>query len=93
MSHYAALPRAVALALPMTFGTWTVQAADIIETAEQVGRFDGFLHLLEAADMVDTLRVRGPLPFLPRSMKHLASCPRARSTGFWLRRAGSHSKR
>jgi uncharacterized surface protein with fasciclin (FAS1) repeats len=44
----------------MTFGAWTVQAADIIETAEQVGRFDGFLHLLEAADMVDTLRGEGP---------------------------------
>jgi uncharacterized surface protein with fasciclin (FAS1) repeats len=60
MSHYAALPRAVALALPITFGAWTVQAADIIETAEKVGRFDGFLHLLEAADMVDTLKGEGP---------------------------------
>jgi hypothetical protein len=31
MSHYATLPRAVALAVPITLGAWTVQAADIIE--------------------------------------------------------------
>ena len=60
MSHYAALPRAVALALPITLGAWTVQAADIIQTAEQDGRFDGFLHLLEAAGMVEMLEGEGP---------------------------------
>ena len=60
MSHYAALPRAVALALPITLGAWTVQAADIIQTAEQDGRFDGFLHLLEAAGMVEVLKGEGP---------------------------------
>ena len=37
MPHYAALPRAVALALPITLGAWTVQAADLIQTAEQDG--------------------------------------------------------
>jgi hypothetical protein len=42
MSHYAALPKAVALAIPLTLGAWTVQAADIIRTAEEFGRFDGF---------------------------------------------------
>jgi uncharacterized surface protein with fasciclin (FAS1) repeats len=61
--------RAVALAVPITLGAWTVQAADLIETAEQVGRFDGFLHLLEAAGMVEVLEDEGPLPFLPRSMR------------------------
>jgi hypothetical protein len=30
-------------------GAWTVQAADIIQTAEQDGRFNGFLLLLDAA--------------------------------------------
>jgi uncharacterized surface protein with fasciclin (FAS1) repeats len=60
MSHYAALPRAVALAVPITLGAWTVQAADIIQTAEQVGRFNGFLQLLEAADMVEMLKGKGP---------------------------------
>jgi uncharacterized surface protein with fasciclin (FAS1) repeats len=60
MSHYAALPRAVALAVPITLGAWTVQAADIIQTAEQVGRFNGFLHLLEAAGMVEMLKGKGP---------------------------------
>ena len=60
MSHYAALPKAVALAVPLTLGAWTVQAADIIQTAEEFGRFDGFLHLLEAAGMVEMLEGEGP---------------------------------
>jgi uncharacterized surface protein with fasciclin (FAS1) repeats len=60
MSHYAALPKAVALAIPLTLGAWTVQAADIIQTAEQVGRFDGFLHLLEATGTDEKLKGQGP---------------------------------
>lgn len=60
MSHYAALPKAVALALPITLGAWTVQAADIIQTAEHDGRFNGFLQLLEAAGMVEVLEGEGP---------------------------------
>ena len=60
MSRYAALPKAVALAVPITLGAWTAQAADIIQTAEQDGRFNGFLHLLEAAGMVEVLKGEGP---------------------------------
>ena len=60
MSHYAALPKAVALALPITLGAWTVHAADIIQTAEQDGRFNGSLQLLEAAGMVEVLEGEGP---------------------------------
>ena len=60
MSRYAALPKAVALAVPLTLGAWTAQAADIIRTAEQDGRFTGFLHLLEAAGMVEVLKGQGP---------------------------------
>jgi uncharacterized surface protein with fasciclin (FAS1) repeats len=60
MSRYAALPKAVALSLPITVGAWTVQAADIIQTAEQDGRFTGFLHMLEAAGMVEVLEGEGP---------------------------------
>jgi hypothetical protein len=60
MSHYAAVPKALALAIPITLGAWTVQAADIIQTAEQYGRFNGFLHLLEAAGMVQMLKGEGP---------------------------------
>ena len=44
-----------------TLGAWTVQAADIIQTAEQYGRFTGFLHLLEAAGMVEVLEGQGAL--------------------------------
>ena len=60
MSHYAALAKAVALAVPLTLGAWTVQAADIIQTAEQDGRFNGFLHLLAGAGMVEVLEGEGP---------------------------------
>jgi uncharacterized surface protein with fasciclin (FAS1) repeats len=60
MSHYATLPKAVALALPITLGAWTVQAADIIQTAEHDGRFNGFLQLLEAAGTVEVLEGGGP---------------------------------
>jgi hypothetical protein len=35
MSRHAALPKALALAVPLSFGAWTVQAADIIQTAEE----------------------------------------------------------
>ena len=60
ISHYGALPRAAALAVPVMLGAWTVQAADIIETAEQAGRFDSFLQLVEAAGMVQMLKGKGP---------------------------------
>ena len=60
MSHYAALPKAVALALPITLGAWTVQAADLIQTAAHDGRFNGFLQLLEAAGMIEVLEGEGP---------------------------------
>jgi uncharacterized surface protein with fasciclin (FAS1) repeats len=60
MSHYAALPKAIALVVPLTLGAWTVHAADIIQTAEQDGRFTGFLHLLEATGMDEKLKGRGP---------------------------------
>jgi uncharacterized surface protein with fasciclin (FAS1) repeats len=52
--------RAVVLALPIALGAWTVQAADIVETAGQDGRFNGFLTLLEAAGMAEMLRGQGP---------------------------------
>jgi uncharacterized surface protein with fasciclin (FAS1) repeats len=60
MPHYAALPKAVALAIPLTLSAWTVQAANIIQTAEQDGRFTGFLHLLEATGIVEKLKAQGP---------------------------------
>jgi uncharacterized surface protein with fasciclin (FAS1) repeats len=50
----------LALAVPLTLGAWTVQAADIVETARQDGRFSDFLYLLDAAGMAETLRGDGP---------------------------------
>ncbi len=66
----AALPRAVAPALPITLGAWTVQAADIIQTAEQDGRF---LQLLEGAGMVETLRGEGSTVFAPTAVQMVTS--------------------
>ncbi|HYZ26926.1 MAG TPA: fasciclin domain-containing protein [Geminicoccaceae bacterium] len=60
MTHYATLARAAALALPMALGAWAAQAADLIRTAEQDGRFNGFLALIEAAGMAETLEGEGP---------------------------------
>ena len=60
MLRCAALPKVVALAVPITLGAWTVQAADIVETAKQDGRFNNFLYLLEAAGMAETLGGEGP---------------------------------
>jgi uncharacterized surface protein with fasciclin (FAS1) repeats len=60
MFSYTALPKAVVLALPITLGAWSVQAADIIQTVQQDGRFNGFLHLLETAGMVEKLQGKGP---------------------------------
>jgi uncharacterized surface protein with fasciclin (FAS1) repeats len=60
MSHYAALPKGGCTGATDTLGAWTVQAADIIQTAEEVGRFDGFLHLLEAAGVLEKLKDQGP---------------------------------
>jgi uncharacterized surface protein with fasciclin (FAS1) repeats len=45
----------------MTLGAWTVQAADLIQTAEHDGRFNGFLQLLQAAGMIEVLE--GERPF------------------------------
>jgi uncharacterized surface protein with fasciclin (FAS1) repeats len=60
MSHCAPLSRAAALAIPVTFGAWNVQAADLLQTAEEVGGFNGFLGLLDAAGMTDMLTGAGP---------------------------------
>jgi uncharacterized surface protein with fasciclin (FAS1) repeats len=60
MSHYPTLLKTVALTVPLTFSAWTAQAGDIVETAEYVGGFNGFLRVLEAADMVDMLKRGGP---------------------------------
>jgi len=81
MSHYATLPRAVALALPITLGAWTVQAADIIQTAAQDGRLNGFLHLLEAADMVEMLEREGPFTVFAPTDEALDQLPPAMLDG------------
>jgi Fasciclin domain len=75
MSHCATLSRAAALAIPVTLGAWTVQAADLIQTAEQVGRFNGFLGLLEAAGMADMLKREGPFTVFAPTDEAFAQLP------------------
>ena len=75
--HDTALRRAVALAVPIALGAWTVQAADIIETAKQDGRFDGFVYLLEAAGMVEMLQGEGPLTVFAPTDEALGQLPPA----------------
>lgn len=75
MFHDTALRRAVAVAAPITLGAWTVQAADIIETAKQDGRFDGFVYLLEAAGMVEGLQGEGPLTVFAPTDEALGQLP------------------
>ena len=93
MSPYSGLPRTIALALPIALSAWAVQAADIIQTAKQVGRFDRFLHLVEAAGMVEVLKGKGPFTVFAPIDEALANYPRVRLTGSSLKKAGGHWRR
>jgi uncharacterized surface protein with fasciclin (FAS1) repeats len=75
MSHCATLSRAAALAISVTLGAWTAQAADLIQTAEQVGQFNSFLGLLEAAGMTDMLEREGPLTVFAPTDEAFAQLP------------------
>jgi uncharacterized surface protein with fasciclin (FAS1) repeats len=75
MSHYPALLKTVALTIPLTFSAWTAHAGDIVETAEYVGGFNGFLRVLEAAGMVDTLKRPGPFTVFAPTDEAFAQLP------------------
>ena len=76
MSQYTKLPRAVALAIPLMFSGWAAQAGDIVETAEYVGGFNGFLRVLEAAGMVEMLKGGGPFTVFAPTDEAFAKLPR-----------------
>jgi uncharacterized surface protein with fasciclin (FAS1) repeats len=75
MSHCVTLSRAVALAIPVTLGAWTVQAADLIQTAKQVGRFNSFLTVLEATGIADVLEREGPFTVFAPTDEAFARIP------------------
>jgi uncharacterized surface protein with fasciclin (FAS1) repeats len=75
MSHYPTLLKTVALSLPLTFSAWTAQAGDIVETAEYVGGFNGFLRVIEAAGMVETLKRPGPFTVFAPTDEAFARLP------------------
>jgi uncharacterized surface protein with fasciclin (FAS1) repeats len=75
MSQYTKLPKALALAVPLMFSGWGAQAGDIVETAEYVGGFNGFLRVLEAAGMVDMLKREGPFTVFAPTDEAFAQLP------------------
>jgi uncharacterized surface protein with fasciclin (FAS1) repeats len=75
MSHSATLSRAVALAIPVTLGASIVQAADLIQTAAQVGRFNSFLGVLEATGMANMLKREGPFTVFAPTDEAFAQLP------------------
>src|ERR687897_160176 len=75
ISHCATLSRVVALAIPVTLGACPVQAANLIQTAEQVGRFNSFLGVLEATGMADMLQREGPFTVFAPTDEAFAQLP------------------
>jgi uncharacterized surface protein with fasciclin (FAS1) repeats len=75
MSQYTTLPKAVALAVPLMFSGWTARAGDIVETAEYVGGFNGFLRVLEAAGMAEMLRREEPFTVFAPTDEAFARLP------------------
>lgn len=52
--------KAAALALPLSFGAVTAQAADLVETIQGTGQLATFARALEQAGTTETLRGEGP---------------------------------
>ncbi len=52
--------KAAALALPLSFGAATAQAADVVETIQGSAQLATFARALEQAGMTETLRGEGP---------------------------------
>ena len=75
MSYCVTLSRVVALAILVTLVAWTVQAADLIQTAERVGRFSSFLTMLEATGMADMLKRDGPFTVFAPTDEAFAQMP------------------
>jgi transforming growth factor-beta-induced protein len=73
----------VALAIPVTLCAWTVQAADLIQTAEQVGRFNSFLRVLEATGMADMLKRDGPFTVFAPTDEAFAQLPQGTLDRLW----------
>jgi uncharacterized surface protein with fasciclin (FAS1) repeats len=76
MSQYTNLPKVIALAVPLMFSGWAAHAGDIVETAEYVGGFNGFLRVLEAAGMVDMLKRGGPFTVFAPTDEAFAQLPK-----------------
>jgi Fasciclin domain len=78
-----AVLHSVALAIPVTLCAWTVQAADLIQTAEQVGRFNSFLRVLEATGMADMLKRDGPFTVFAPTDEAFAQLPQGTLDRLW----------
>ena len=51
---------------------------NIVDTAIKAGTFKTLAAALQAADLVDTLKGKGPFTVFPPRMRRLRNCPKAR---------------
>jgi uncharacterized surface protein with fasciclin (FAS1) repeats len=63
------------IALPVTFASGVAAAADIVETAQDVGTFQTLLTAAEAAGLVETLKSEGPFTVFAPSDEAFAKLP------------------
>ena len=74
MLHFIKLS---ALTLAMTFAAATAQAADIVDTAVKAGNFKTLVTAIKAADLVKTLKGKGPFTVFAPTDEAFAKIPKA----------------
>ena len=63
------------LALPLSFSSVAVQAADIVDTAISAGQFTTLVAAVQAADLVDVLKGEGPFTVFAPTDEAFAALP------------------
>ena len=74
MLHFIKLS---AVTLAMTFAAATAQAADIVDTAVKAGNFKTLVTAIKAADLVKTLKGKGPFTVFAPTDEAFAKIPKA----------------
>ena len=74
MLHFIKLS---ARTLAMTFAAATAQAADIVDTAVKAGNFKTLVTAIKAADLVKTLKGKGPFTVFAPTDEAFAKIPKA----------------
>jgi uncharacterized surface protein with fasciclin (FAS1) repeats len=63
-------------AIPLSFGSVAVKAADIVDTAVSAGQFKTLVAAVTAADLVDVLKSKGPFTVFAPSDEAFAKLPK-----------------